>query len=182
MRQIDDMDILSRFTTDFCTIVETHCPYVIVSGFLAISSGRSRGTEDIDIILPKLTLEQFTKLHVDLSKKFSLFHLEGLPVEEIYDHLLDGNIRYVYKGQMIPNMEVKFAKNKVDEDNLRTRKKIPLTDLDIYFAPIECAIAYKEYLGSDKDLEDARHLQKVYEEELDNNELERYRLLIKNEL
>ena len=182
MEQIDAMNILSRFTTDFCSIVEKHCPYVVVSGFLAISSGRSRGTEDIDIILPKLTLQQFESLHKDLLDKFSLFHLSDISVKEIYSYLLDANLRYVYKGQMIPNMEVKFAKNKIDEDNLINRKKIPLTGIDIFFAPIECAIAYKEYLGSEKDMEDARHLQKVYEEELDNTELERYRKLIKDEL
>ena len=86
---IDDLDILSKFTKDFCDIVEKHTKYVIVSGFLAISSGRSRGTEDIDIIVSKLTLNEFKVLHLELSKKFSLLHLEGETIEIIYDYLLD---------------------------------------------------------------------------------------------
>lgn len=182
MQTVDDMNLLTRFTTDFCSIVEKHCPYVVVSGFLAISSGRSRGTEDIDIIIPKLSLEQFKKLHSDLTVKFSLFHLEGLALEELYVYLEEANVRYVYKDRLIPNMEVKFARSVLDEDNLQKRRKIPLTGVDIYFAPIECAIAYKEYLGSEKDLEDARHLQKVYEDEIDDKELSRYKELITHEL
>jgi hypothetical protein len=177
--KVEDIDILTKFTTDFCNIVEKHCKYVVVSGFLAISSGRSRGTEDIDIIVPVLSYEEFEKLHKDLSEKFSLLHLDELPLREVYDYLKDTNIRYVYKGTIIPNMEFKFAKTIIDEDNLDKRKKIPLTGVDIYFAPIECAIVFKEkYLGSEKDLEDARHLRNVYLEEIDEKEVERYEYLI----
>lgn len=181
MKKIDDMDILSRFTIEFCEIVEKHCPYVIVSGFLPISTGRSRGTEDIDIIVPKLSFEEFRKLHDELSEKFSLINLEGLDLKEIYeDYLLDSNIRYAYKDRIIPNMEFKFAKNAVDMDNLENRKKIPITGLDIYFAPIECAIAFKEsYLGSEKDLEDANHLRKVFEDDIDENEVKRYEEMLR---
>lgn len=182
MRTVDDLNLLARFTTDFCKIVEKHCPYVLVSGFLAISSGRSRGTEDIDMIIPKIPLKTFKALHKDLLRKYSLFHLEGLPLEEVYEYLQEANVRYVSKGQLIPNMEVKFAKNAVDEDNLRKRKKIALTGLDVYFAPIECAIAYKEHMGSQKDIEDARHLRKVYEDEIDAAELKRYARMIAREL
>ncbi|MFW6285940.1 MAG: hypothetical protein ACOC16_02105 [Nanoarchaeota archaeon] len=177
--KVDNIDILSQFTNDFCEIVEKHCKYVVVSGFLAISSGRSRGTEDIDIIVSHLSLKEFEELHKDLLKKFSLLHLDELLVEDVYDYLKDSNIRYVYKGTIIPNMEFKFAKTLIDKDNLEKRKKINLTDLDIYFAPIECAIVFKEkYLGSEKDLEDARHLRNVYLEEIDEKEIDRYSFLI----
>lgn len=178
--KVSDFNLLNKFTSDFCEIIEKHCKYVVVSGFLAISSGRSRGTEDIDIIVPELSIEEFKDLHQDLSKKFSLLHLEGLEIEEIYDYLKDSNIRYVYKNTVIPNMEFKFAKTILDKDNLEKRKKIELTNTNIFFAPLECAIIYKEeYLKSQKDLEDARHLRKVYLEELDEKELTRYKLLIK---
>ncbi len=177
--KVDDMNILTKFTTDFCRVVEKHCKYVIVSGFLAISSGRSRGTEDIDIIVPKLSFEEFKNLHKDLKDKFSLLNLDDTNLEEVYEYLSNSNIRYVYKNTIIPNMEFKFAKNVVDEDNLEERKKIPLTDIDIFFAPIECAIMYKEkYLGSQKDLEDARHLRNVYVDEIDKEKLSYYENLI----
>ena len=46
-REISDMSILARFCKEFCAIVDKHCKYIIVSGFIAIASGRTRGTEDI---------------------------------------------------------------------------------------------------------------------------------------
>lgn len=180
MNETKDVNLLTKFTEDFCNIVKKHCDYVIVSGFLAISSGRSRGTEDIDIIIPPITLEKFKELHEDLSKKFILFHLDGLEIAEVYDYLKDSNIRYVYKNRVLPNMELKFARNKIDFDNLKTRKKIPFTDVDVYFAPIECAIAYKEFaLKGEKDLEDAEHLKKVYLEEIDPEKIKYYERMIK---
>ncbi|MFT4344201.1 MAG: hypothetical protein ACMXYE_05660 [Candidatus Woesearchaeota archaeon] len=177
---IHDRNILQKFTYDFCHIVETYCPYVIVSGFLAICSGRSRGTEDIDILIPRLPLETFKKLHQSLLHKFSLFNLENTPIEELYEYLREGsNIRYVYIGTVIPNMELKFAKNEIDIDNITKRRKIELTNTDIYFAPIECAIAYKEYMGSDKDVEDAIHLRKVYDSEISEQSIKDYAIMIK---
>ncbi len=179
MNQVHDSQFLKRFTEDFCAIVQKHCKYVIVSGYLAISSGRSRGTEDVDIIIPRLPFELFEKLHLDLLEKFSLYTLDNLDLKEAYTYLEENmNIRYVYKGSIIPNMEVKFAKNKIDFDNIAQRIKIPLTNTDVFFAPIECAIAYKEYLGSQKDIEDANHLSKVYAESISESKISYYRKLI----
>jgi hypothetical protein len=183
MNNTDDFDLLDTFTTDFCSIVSKHCSYVIVSGFLAISSGRSRGTEDIDIILPKLSLEEFKILHEDLCKTFTVLTIDDSEVKDIYGYLIDANVRYVYKDSILPNMEVKFAKSLIDIDNLEHRKKYSLTGPDVYFAPLECAILYKELLlGSDKDLEDALHLRKVYDSELSNESFAKYeRLFVENE-
>ncbi len=50
-RGIADKNILDKFCEDFCRIVEKHAKYIVVSGFVAISSGRVRATEDIDLIL-----------------------------------------------------------------------------------------------------------------------------------
>ena len=68
MRGIGEKNILDDFCTKFCSIVEKHCRYIVVSGFVAISSGRTRATEDIDLIIEKLNLEKFKNLHADLMK------------------------------------------------------------------------------------------------------------------
>ena len=47
-RRVSDRNILDEVCTKFCKILERHCKYIVVSGFVAISSGRTRGTEDID--------------------------------------------------------------------------------------------------------------------------------------
>lgn len=53
MRGIDKKNILDQFVIDFCKVVEKHCKYIIVSGFVVISSGRTRATEDIDMIIER---------------------------------------------------------------------------------------------------------------------------------
>lgn len=174
------MNMLSKFVVNFCKIVEKHCKYVVVSGFLVISAGRSRATEDIDIIIPKLSIQEFEALNNDLYRNFVLFHLDGMSIERVYGYLSDLNVRYVYRNQVVPNMKLRFAKNEVDEDNLENRQKISITDLDIFFPPIECAIVYKEYcLGYDKDIEDAFHLRNVFADEIDDDEIKRYQEIIR---
>ena len=57
--QIDDRNILDKFCIDFCKIIEKYTKYIIVSGFVAIASGRVRGTEDIAMIIDKISKEKF---------------------------------------------------------------------------------------------------------------------------
>lgn len=53
-RRLKDRNILDDICTKFCKVLEKHCKYIVVSGFVAISSGRTRGTEDIDLIIERL--------------------------------------------------------------------------------------------------------------------------------
>jgi hypothetical protein len=171
-RGVSDRNILERFSIEFCTIVEKHCPYIIVSGFVAISLGRVRSTEDIDMIVPRLDKPKFTKLHDDLaSHGFECMQSDS--AEEIFGYLNDNtSVRYVWKDRVLPEMEVKFAKDSLDDYQLKTRIKIPRTGLELWFSSIEMNIAFKEeYLKSDKDLEDARHLRMVYKGELSEEEI-----------
>jgi hypothetical protein len=171
---------LDRFCIDFCNIVEKHCKYIIVSGFVAISSGRARGTEDIDMIIPRLSIEEFRRLHEDLAKNNFVCMQSDSP-EEIYDYLKDNtSIRYTRDDLPLPEMELKFAKDELDNYQLQTRKKLPLTGLDIWFSSIDMNIAFKEeYLKSDKDLEDAKHLRMVYKEQVNEEEISHIKKMIK---
>ena len=175
-REISDRTILDKFTEDFCDIVNNHTKYIICSGFVAISHGRSRGTEDIDMIIEKLSLEKFEKLHQDLIKNgFECLQSENM--KNIYDYLSRGDsVRYIRKGDYLPEMEIKFAKDELDNFQLNSRVKIPFTELNVYFPKIEEAIAFKEeYLKSEKDLEDARHLRIIYEEKLDEEYIKEFK-------
>ena|SRR3989344_1921123 len=162
-RSVKERNILDQFCTDFCNIVEKHAKYIIVSGFVAISTGRTRGTEDIDMIIEKLDGARFTKLHEELVKN-GFVCMQSNNVEEIYSYLAERlSVRYTYNDKEVPEMEIKFAKDVLDELQLQGRIKIPLTGLDVWFGSIEMNIAYKEeYLKSDKDLEDAQHLRIVF--------------------
>lgn len=179
MSGISDLNILNKFATEFCSIVEKHCKYIVVSGFIAICSGRARTTEDIDMIIEKLNLDNFKKLHAELILN-DFICMQSDDVCEIYSYLKDNtSVRYTWKNKPLPEMEVKFEKDIIDKMQLQTRVKLQLTGLDIWFSSINMNVAFKEeYLRSDKDLEDAKHLRTVFEEFIDENEINRIKEFI----
>ena len=180
MRGTSERNILDQFCIDFCKIVEQHCKYIIVSGFVAISSGRTRATEDIDMIIEKLSIEKYKRLHEDLIQAGFICVQDDL-VEEIYSYLTDNtSVRYIKNNNPLPEMEIKFVKDKLDEFQIQTRIKLPLTGLDVWFSSINMNIAFKEeYLKSEKDLKDAVHLRKVYPELVNEHEINNIKKLIK---
>ena len=180
MRELSDRNILDRFCEKFCGIVDTHCRYIIVSGFVAISSGRVRGTEDIDLIIERLSKEQLEALHHDLIDA-GFVCMQSASVDEIFSYLKDNlAVRYTLSDKPLPEMEMKFAKDALDNEQLQLRTKLPLTGIDIWFGSIPMNIAFKEeLLKSDKDLKDAEHLRKVYPELADEREILRLKVLIR---
>jgi len=182
MKGVDDREILDRFTEDFCSIVNKYAKYIIVSGFVAISHGRSRATEDVDIMIEEVSQEKFKKIHNELIK-YGFECKYPREVENIYDMLKNdrANVRYTWIGKELPNMEVKFTRDSLDIKQLETRTKLKMTGLDVFFAKIEESIAFKEeYLGSEKDLEDAKHLRLIYDGELDLDYIKSYKEKINN--
>jgi hypothetical protein len=173
-RVIDDKTILDKFVEKFCSVIDKHAKYIICSGFVAIAHGRTRGTEDIDMIIEKIPQEKFIMLHKELVKNGFVCIQSDNP-DEIYNYLERGDsVRYVRneEGFFPPEMEIKFAKDELDEEQLEERIKLPLTGLNVYFSSIETNIAFKEeYLASDKDLEDAKHLRIIYGGKLDENKI-----------
>lgn len=172
--EIKDKTILEKFTRDFVKILEKYTKYIIVSGFVAILHGRSRGTEDIDIIIERIDLETFIKLHKNLLKK-NFECLQSSKPEEIYKYLRNNlSVRYIRKDNLVPQIELKFSKDELDGYQLETRKKLPFTGTDFYFSSIEMNIAFKEeLLKSDKDIEDAKHLRIIYGDKIDEKEIEK---------
>jgi len=68
-RRVSDKNLLNQFTADFVKVLDKNkVTYAIVSGFVAISHGRARGTEDIDIIIERISLQKFEELHNDAAK------------------------------------------------------------------------------------------------------------------
>lgn len=175
-RHISDRTVLDDFAEDFAHIVEKHCKYIIVSGFVAIAHDRTRATEDIDMILEPISKTQFLPLHHEiLEAGFSCIQTDD--GERAYDDYLSKgiSIRYTRDPHFAPpEMKVKFAKDELDELQLETRKKLPSTGLDIWFSNIEMNIAFKEELsGSKKDWEDAKHLRIVYKDEISEEDIVR---------
>ena len=179
-REIKDRNILDKFCEEFCLIVEKHCKYIIVSGFVAIASGRTRGTEDIDMITEKLDLNKFKELFEDLANN-NFICMQSSDARVVYEYLANNtSVRFTKKDKPLPEMEIKFAKDFLDEYQIKNRVKLKLTGLDVWFSNINVNVAFKEeLLKSSKDLEDARHLRIVYEEQINEEEINNIKRLIK---
>ena len=54
-----ELSKLDKFVIDFCNLLDD---YVLVSGYVSIIFGRSRGTEDVDLLIPEMNSEEFKKL------------------------------------------------------------------------------------------------------------------------
>jgi hypothetical protein len=179
-REVKERTILDTFAEDFVDVVKKHAKYIIVSGFVAIAHGRSRGTEDVDIIIERIQKDAFVKMHNDLL--LAGFECIQEYPELIYDDYLNNkpSVRYVRKGHFIPEMELKLAKDELDDYQIRTRKKLTLTGLDLYFSSIEMNIAFKEeLLKSEKDMDDSKHLRIIYSDVLDENEITKIKAQIR---
>lgn len=179
-RMIEDRNILDKFCTEFCNIIEKHCKYIVVSGFLVIASGRTRGTEDIDMIIEKLSFEKFEEVYQDLIKN-NFICMQSSNAKEVYEYLKEkDSVRFTYKNQDLPEMEVKFAKDVLDDYQIKNKVKLELTGLNVWFSNVNVNVAFKEeLLKSSKDLEDAKHLRIVYSELINESEIEMIKEMIK---
>ena len=62
-RKLNDLD---KFVLEFIKILEKHSKYVIVSGYVSILLGRSRSTEDVDLLIPNMRFDDFKEIFEDL--------------------------------------------------------------------------------------------------------------------
>jgi hypothetical protein len=174
MAGVEDKNILDLFCEEFCSIVEKFTDYIIVSGFVVISSGRTRATEDIDMIIKEIDIQTFFKMHDNLIQNGFVCVQSDLK-EEIFDYFKsNSSVRYTRRDEPLPEMEIKFCKDKLDDYQFETRTKLSLTGLNLWFSSINMNIAFKEYLlKSEKDLKDAEHLRKVYPELVNKEEIKK---------
>lgn len=81
-------------------------------------------------------------------------------------------VRIAKEEKIIPNIEMKFGKNSIDHYALDHRRSVEFDGLRLFTSPFELQIAYKLFLGSDKDIEDAVYLWEIFREILDHNLLQ----------
>jgi len=167
-RELTELDL---FVKDFLNVIKKHCDYLIVSGFVSISTGRTRGTEDVDILMKQPSIEKFRKLFWDLEANgFWCYQGDSVGILESYVKEMQ-NIRFAKKDELFPNMEVVFI------DESKTAKyyefthpqKIRIKDFEFNIPPLEFEILYKEIvLAGKKDIEDAKHLRIFFKDILDD--------------
>ncbi len=176
-REISDLD---NFTLDFTNILEKNTDYVIVSGYVAILLGRARASEDVDVIIPKIDFPKFQSLYTEL-KKNNFYCLNAEEVSTVYDYLKDNlAVRFAKNDTIIPNIEMKWIKSDFDRIALENTIDVNLSKGKLRISHLELQIAFKEeVLRSPKDLEDARHLEKIAEGYLDNKLINKYREMLR---
>lgn len=158
---------LDSLVIDFTSILNKYVNYVIVSGYVAILFGRSRTSEDIDIIVEKIDFNKFNKIWIEVSKKFECISTKDVKVAH-KEYLSSGiSIRFSRKNNFIPNVEFKFPKVELDDWTLKERKKVILNDHQLFVSPLELQIPFKLFLGSEKDIEDAKHIYRVFQDKID---------------
>ena len=172
-RELSELD---NFTIGFIRILEKHADYVLVSGYVSILLGRSRASEDVDIISPKISFSTFQSFYQDLIDS-GFICLNAEEDKTVYSYLENETaVRFAKKGKVIPNIEFKWVKNKFEDIALNNPITVKLSIEDLKISPLELQIAFKkEVLKSPKDLEDARHLEKIAESYLDNKLINKYR-------
>ena len=159
-----ELSSLDKFVIDFTNALDAaSIKYVIVSGYVSILFGRTRGTEDVDIFIEKPESPSFYAL---CEKNPRFWIINTASEKEAYDMLIEGyGVRFAEKGKAIPNMEVKIGEMPLE------RISAAINGFKLFISPIEIQIAYKFYLGSEKDIEDAVYLYELFKERLDRGVL-----------
>ncbi len=168
-KELSDLD---KLVIDFVGILNScKIKYVIVSGYVVLLFGRPRATEDVDILIEHFDFEKFNKFAAILKEK-GWDILNSDDISELYHEFLKKNTAIrIFKGTIYPNMEIKFAHNIINDEALKNPLKVILNGKELLISPFEQQIAYKLYLGSDKDIQDAKYLFKLFRDKLDIRKL-----------
>lgn len=163
-----ELSLLDSFVLDFTEYLENNkIKYVIISGYVAILFGRSRISEDVDILIEHISFEKFLEFWSEIEPNYECLNTRNSN-EAYNDYLKNHNaLRLAKRGSFIPNIELKFVKNDLDRYSLEHRKQVILPEGSLYLSPLELQIPFKLFLGSEKDIEDARFLFKLFKEDLD---------------
>jgi len=181
-RELTELDIILK---DFLDILNKYSRHLVVSGFVSIATGRTRGTEDIDVLAMIMNKEIFEKFFKELDK-IGFWCYQGDNADEIYPYIKEmKNIRFARKDEMFPNIEFipinELKKTKYFE--FTHPQKIRIKNFEFNIPPIEFEILYKEIiLKGKKDIEDAKHLRTFFSNIINNKKFKDYETIIRGEL
>ncbi|MEI7648204.1 MAG: hypothetical protein WCJ47_00660 [Methanomicrobiales archaeon] len=165
---------MDLFVCRVLDILTLYTPYVIVSGYVSILFGRTRSTEDVDILIPVCDVSSFLLLH----DRFIEHGYEFLNAEDgrgLHSMLTSGSgIRLCEKDKFIPNIEIKFIRNESDAYSFKNRISFITNDRTFWIGPLEMQIAYKFWLGSGKDIEDAIFIREISRDFIDEDLLREF--------
>ena len=181
-RELTELDI---FLKDFLQILKKYSDYLVVSGFVSISTGRTRGTEDIDIIVPLMKKDKFQAFVNELLQNNFWCYQSDNQIE-LYKYISElKNIRFARKDELFPNIKfISFDDTKLAKKfEFEHPQNIKINNFEFKIPPIEFEILYKEIvLGSEKDIADAKQLRTFFKEILKEEKFKEYEPIIKKEM
>ena len=181
-RDLTELDVFAR---KFLDTLKKHTDYLVVSGFVSICTGRTRGTEDIDMIIPVMEKEKFTALFKELEKN-NFWCYQGDNPEDVYTYIKNLNsIRFAKTNEIFPNIElIPFNQTKKAKSfEFSHPQKIKIRDFEFKIPPLEFEILYKEIiLKGKKDIEDAKHLRTFFSEIIKEERFKEYGPIIRDEV
>ena len=166
---------LDEFALEVIEIIKKYTDYIIISGYVSIFFGRSRATEDIDMFIGDISYKDFLAMYKEFTAKGFELTIDN-PAELYHDYLMKNTAVNIWrKGFPLLRMEVKIARKPGQKMVLNNPIKAYFDGKEILFCQIEAQIAYKRYISaSEKDLEDARHLEIVFDD-LDKEKIKYYK-------
>lgn len=96
--------------------------------------GRSRATEDVDLLVPKINKKIFKTLFNDLREK-GFECINSSKPEDAFE-MLEGHAIRFFKETPVPNIEFKIIKNKIHEDAFNNRLIVKLKEKDLFISPL----------------------------------------------
>lgn len=142
-------------------------PHVVCGKYLSLLFGKRGWTDNISILIEKVTFDKFARFFNNLSK--NSFHFER-DKEDLFEDLIDKKIIKVYWKELpIPYLTLSFTHTKLDKLSLETSVIIILEDernkFKINIRAPELEIPY--LLAKDKKSDDSIYLYKLFSDQLD---------------
>jgi hypothetical protein len=163
------------------TLNELGVRYSVIAGYVAILFGRARRSDDIDFITYPLAEDEFLKFCLLLRDRgFKLVQGDigsESSIRKVYEGYLERgfSIRFTYGDLILPNIWFKTARSPLQYYGIDNSLTVIVNKKHlIKIAPLELQIAYKLYLGSEKDLGDAVFLYTLFRQALNHQELHKW--------
>ncbi len=155
--------------------------YSVIAGYVAILFGRARGSDDIDFITYPLAEDEFLKFCLLLRDRgFKLMQGDigsESSIRKVYEGYLERGFsnRFTYDDLILQNIWFKTARSPLQYYGVDNSLTVIVNEKHlIKIAPLELQIAYKLYLGSEKDLGDAVFLYTLFRQSLNHQELHKW--------
>lgn len=99
----------------------------------------------------------------------------AIPLDQLDETLAEGlTVRVAADGHYVPNVELKFATDQYSCASLVDPVTVRLSDGDLLIDSLELQIAYKLWMGAQKDFEDALYLYHLLGSTVNTAQVEPY--------